>query len=267
MSGTVVIGVVDDGVVGVALHGFGKAIQDGGLVILAVLVAAGFLLVELVAPTGFEEVGQLEPLVHFAIVPAVTHGKGRKGSIYVFLEEFNGLVNPLEAAQVDGLARRIHGKGILGQGILIRHFAIEVRHEHEAIGQKNLGHTGIVPVFGRHCLGIQILEGRASSHKEPLVRSGYLAFDRIPVGNMPIVTTAIVAGPVSHGHTGTPGSELGGAVCIELAVGQFELVFRRIQRRVFRVYINIEPFVTGGNGEGCNDQTAQKYRFEKFHNR
>ena len=266
VGGTVVVGVIDNSVVGIALHGLAKAVQNGSLIVLSFQIAAGLLLVQLVDPTGFQQIAEFEPLVNVTIVPEITHGERRKGNVNVLLEEFDGLVQLGEAAQIDGLARGVNRKGILGKAVLIRHLTVKVCHEHIAIGQQGLGHTGIVPVFGSHSLGIDILEGRAGAYEEPLVGSGHLTIHRIPVGDIPVVTAPVVTGPVTHGHAGTPRSELGGAVGVKLTVGKLELVLGRIQRGIFGVRVNIQPLAAGNGREGCNHKTANQYRFEKFHN-
>ena len=99
MRGTVVVGVVDDGVVGIALHSLVKAAQDLVGIILTVLVATGTFLVQLVDPAGLQHVGEFNPLVQIAMVPEVTSSqRGQAGILALtLLKVLDGLVDGLQA--------------------------------------------------------------------------------------------------------------------------------------------------------------------------
>ena len=228
MGGTVGVGMVHDGVVGIALHGLVEAAQNLVSIILTVLVAAGTLLVQLVDPAGLQHVGELDPLVQVTLVPPVTGcQRGQVGILAAtLLKHLDSLVDGLKATQIDGLTRVILGSSGLGGCLSIRHLTIEVGHGHEAISLNQIAGTGILPVLIGLSLSDHVRHIGIGANEPPLIGSRYLTVNRIPIGYMPVVTATVVAGPVTHRHGGTPGTELQTTVGIELNVSQTLVVGR-----------------------------------------
>lgn len=67
--------MVDDGVVSVAGHSLGKAVQNSLTIIFTFKITAFALLDELVDSTGLEQIGKFRPLVDITVVPEISDRK------------------------------------------------------------------------------------------------------------------------------------------------------------------------------------------------
>ena len=245
---TVGIGVIDHGVVGIALHGLVELGEDGGGIPLAVLVATLALLDQVIDPAGLEQVSQLDPLVHITAVPPVAFRELGQCSrlVEALVEQVDGLVDIVDAAHKDGLARVIFRHCINASRLGIGHLAIEVGHEHHAIGLDDLGHAGILVVAGRHSLVVHVGHVGIGTHKPPLVGRRVDGGTRQPYRHVVVGATIHIAGPVATCHAAAPGSKLVGVVGVKFNVSQSLIVFSNLGRGVLRVGIDVEPVVARG---------------------
>ena len=221
MGSTVVIGVVDDGVVGIALHGLVKAGENLVSIILAILVAASTLLGELEQPAGFQEVGQLDPLVNITLVPKVN--SAQVGILVTrltaaFLEQCNSLLNVIDTAHEDGAARVVVRQSLDTTSLSIGHLTVKVGHEHEAISLHQSSDTCKLLVVSGHSLVVHVNDIGIGADKEPLIGGGHGTRLGIPVGHVPVSATIVVTGPVTSNKVGAPIGKLVSAIGIELKV-------------------------------------------------
>ena len=194
------------------------------------------------------------------MVPPVTSGqRGQAGILALtLLEALDGLVNGLQATQIDGLTRVILGSSGFGGSLGIGHLAIEVGHGHEAISLDQIACTGKLPVLGSLGLGDHVGHVGISADEPPLINGSYLAINGMPVGCLHVGTAiAGAAGPVTHGHRGAPGTKLQATVGIELNVGQSLVIGRGLGRRTIGVNVHVEPVVARGERQHRNTQAAQ----------
>ena len=203
--------MTDDGVVGIALHGLIEATQNLVGVILAVLVAASSLLGELVEPAGLEQITQLDPLIHVTIVPEVTLGKGGLGRIESLstLEQRDTLIDVGNTLHEDFTTGIVLGERALLFYSEVRHFTVEVGHQHHTISTDDAGNTCILTVLVFHCLLVQVRHITVSTNEPPLVGSGCQTILGVPERKL-VLSTSVAGGtcPVTTSEVRTPCSEL-----------------------------------------------------------
>ena len=259
VRGGILVGVADDGIIGIALLGFGKAFQDFGRIVLAVLVTAFTLLAQLHQPTGLHQIAHFQPFAGIAAVPAVT-GSQRLGAGFLrFGEEFDGLLDFADTTHEHLVAGIVLGCYGSAEGFFIRNLTKEVHHLHESESTHEFGGTGIVVCTCLHSFVVHILQVGSARDEEPLL--GIVASvggTHIPVHGS---CRLIVAGGQHLGVIGgVAAGNLPGMLQIELAERQAVIILRAGCRGGIRVIVDVQPLVARGGK--CRNSKQNKQRFE-----
>ena len=242
-------------VLGGGLGSLGNGIQDG------LRVETGHL-GHVIEPTGFQAIGEFDPLLGVALAPEVTGGQGDGCGTLRGREELDGAVEVGQAAFVDNVTVVVRRGEVGADSLGVRHFTVEVGHHDEAHGFHDQSGSLIVGGFGFLGLLDEVLDVTGGTEEPVLVHGGGDTLGGVPVG---LEAEGGGAGGVGH-HLGDSAAtgvlSTPGITIVILNPGQTVFASCTLVVRIIGVRVHIQPLCARGEGnEGGQDHKNIQYLF------